>query len=216
MLVVHHFITGLIEESCPDERTREELWSFLLDELTPCYKRAMDRARFLLKVELEGKAVTCNPGFNRDLKELEIGRKREAYKDMASPLPGSNDDPEYVPRELYVRLDKLLADSDAEAPARGAGAGADEMCAKIHDVMKSYYEVARSRFVDNVVVQAVDHHLLSGDSSPLKVFGPERVLSMTADQLDMIAGEDAAGKERRIQLKQRIARLEEAKKVLRG
>jgi hypothetical protein len=32
----------------------------------------------------------------------------------------------------------------------------------IHDILYSYYKVARKRFADNVVNQAIDHFLLTG------------------------------------------------------
>ena len=218
LLVVHHFIRTLVEEACPDKPVREELWSFLLDELTECYRRSMDHARFLLHVELDGKAVTCNPEFGRSLQEARQRRLRETYADLAAPLPSTKsvDVPgNGVPGGgggTYLKLDDLLANPNIDD---GAG-DVEAICGRIHDVMRSYYEVARSRFVDNICTQAVDHFLLSGKSSPLHVFGPERVLTMTDEQLDMIAGEDTASRNRRNELNRRIELLEEAKKIFRG
>lgn len=205
VLVVHHFIHELVGEACPDEAVRAELWSFLLDDLTGRYRRAMEHARFLLRVELDGKAVTCNPEFDRALREARGKRLAEDVEDLAVSIPGEL---RGVRGGLYIHLDDLDRDD--------TGGGSDAVCAKIHDVMKSYYDVARSRFIDNICVQAVDHFLLSGEASPLRVFDHNRVLSMTADQLEMIAGEDSATRNNRKMLKERIGLLDKALKILRG
>jgi len=62
----------------------------------------------------------------------------------------------------------------------------------------------------------VDHFLLSSERSPLRVFSPDGVLKMTAEQLDIIAGEDAVSRARREMLRRNIAILEEGKKLFRG
>jgi hypothetical protein len=40
----------------------------------------------------------------------------------------------------------------------------------IHDILKRYYELARKRFVDNVWMQATNHHLITGPDSPPSSF----------------------------------------------
>jgi hypothetical protein len=85
---------------------------------------------------------------------------------------------------------------------------------EIHDVLKSYYKVARKRFVDSVVMQAADYHLVTGPLSPLKVFTPQFVNGLTDEQLEEIAGEDPGGRRKRAALNKEIADLEAGKKVL--
>src|SRR3712207_8113944 len=54
--------------------------------------------------------------------------------------------------------------------------------------LHSYYKVARKRFVDTVCMQATDYHLLTGPTSPLRVFSPSLISNLTTEQLDIIAG----------------------------
>jgi hypothetical protein len=90
----------------------------------------------------------------------------------------------------------------------------DHTVRDIHDILRSYYKVARKRFVDNVCLQATGYHLVHGPDTPLKLFSPEFVTSLTAEQLEDIAGEDLALKRKRAQLKKEIQDLEAGRKTL--
>jgi hypothetical protein len=84
----------------------------------------------------------------------------------------------------------------------------------IHDILCSYYKVARKRFVDNLCMQAVDHFLINGPTTPLTLFSPSFVSVLNADELERIAGEDNMTKRRRNQLRKEIESLEAGKKIL--
>jgi len=84
----------------------------------------------------------------------------------------------------------------------------------IHDILCSYYEVACKRFVDTVVMQAVDHFLISGPETPLTLFSPSFVSSLKGDELERIAGEDNVTKRRRHQLNKEIKSLQKGMKIL--
>lgn len=64
ILIVHHFIFTVLERCCPDPTVRDELWTFLLDDLRMRYQRAVDHTEFLLTVEFEGTSMTYNPTFD--------------------------------------------------------------------------------------------------------------------------------------------------------
>ena len=85
----------------------------------------------------------------------------------------------------------------------------------IHDILESYYHIARNRLVDTVCMQVSDFHLLTGASSPLRVFGNSFVSSLSPAQLEIIAGEDPSTKQLRKNLTNEIATLEEGTKLLR-
>lgn len=90
----------------------------------------------------------------------------------------------------------------------------DHVIQDIHDILKSYYEVARKRFVDNICMHAADYHLITGPDTPLKLFSPAFIVSMTPEQIEDIAGEDAILKCKRLTLKKEIQELEAGRKIL--
>ena len=199
--VVHKFIRELLDETCHDEAVREELWdNVLLEELRRCYKRAMDHAIWLLRVEREGWPTTVNHYFSASLDKCRTDRLMELLRAM---FLGKNND------EIVLSRDMLQG-------AHSTKTISERTRDDIHDALMSYYEVSRKRFVDVVCQQVIDYLLLSGNESPLKVFCNERVNLMSHEQLDMIAGEDVATRRQRKLLTIDIKRLEAAIKVLRG
>lgn len=84
----------------------------------------------------------------------------------------------------------------------------------IHDIFGSYYQIARERFVDNVWMQAASYRLVTGPDTPLKLLSPSFISSLTADQLEEIAGEDGRLKRKRRALLKEIKDLEAGKKIL--
>ncbi|KAI4095375.1 MAG: hypothetical protein LQ344_001673 [Seirophora lacunosa] len=84
----------------------------------------------------------------------------------------------------------------------------------LHDILKSYYKVARKRFVDNVCMQAADRHLIRGPDTAVKVFSPSFVSDLTDEQVERIAGEDASTKRKRADLTRQVENLQKAKALL--
>lgn len=84
----------------------------------------------------------------------------------------------------------------------------------IHDILQSYYKVARKRFADNVVKQAIDYFLLTGPEAPLKLFSPNFVSALSSDELNHIASEAPVVKRERSKLAKEISSLETAKTIL--
>lgn len=91
---------------------------------------------------------------------------------------------------------------------------ADHVVVEIHDILRSYYKLARKRFVDCVRMQVADYLLITGPDTPLGLFSPMFVAAMTPEQLEEVAGEDARVKRRRSQLEKEIKQLEEGKMIL--
>ena len=67
--MVHEFICDVLKHLCPDERLCEGLKSLLMEELLARYKIAVDKVRFLLKVERAGTPSTLNHYFNENLEK---------------------------------------------------------------------------------------------------------------------------------------------------
>jgi len=91
----------------------------------------------------------------------------------------------------------------------------DHIIREIHDILRSYYKLALKRFVDNVRMMAADHFLVTGPDTPLKLFSPKFVASLTTAQLDDVAGEEPGMKRRRAELEKEISLLGEGMKILR-
>ncbi len=199
ILVVHRFIRALLDETFGDQRMREELWgSILLEKLLAAYVRAKDHTDFLLDIEINGRPSTYNHYFNDNLQKSRHQRLEDAVKGAVAD-----------PCSREVNIPNALR-------ALGNKSNAEQVKDDIHDILKSYYKVSRKRFVDLLCRQAIEHFLLDGSGSPLKVLNPELIATMTDTQLDMIAGEDSATRRERERLKSEIQGLEAAVKVLRG
>lgn len=193
VLIVHHFIRQTLEECCPDVVVREELWAFLLygndghDGLVKRYARAMEHVDFLLSVEFETRTITYDIRFEEKFNQLKLNEQKPG------PEQGDDTQPEKQPKSSL-----------------------EETGMTIHNALHAYYDLARSRFVDVVCQQAIDYYLLHANNGPLTVLSDNVVLNMTAEQLEIIAGEDLAVREKRERLTKEIDSLSQALKILRG
>jgi hypothetical protein len=84
----------------------------------------------------------------------------------------------------------------------------------IHDILQSYYKVARKRVVDVLCMQATDYHLLSGPDTPLRILSPEFVRTISVEDMESIASENPALTRKRQELSKAITDLEKGKKIL--
>lgn len=90
----------------------------------------------------------------------------------------------------------------------------DHTIRDLHDILQSYYKVARKRFVDVVCMQGTDFHLVNGPDTPTKLFSPSFVADLKPEQLERIAGETLMTRKKRAELTREINNLENAKKIL--
>jgi hypothetical protein len=215
---VHHFIAEIIKLICPDPRVHGELWNgYLLDELMASYRRAMDHAKFLLHIERGGAPLTLTPSFSKNIEKIRADRLVHAITELGVENYDANFPPNkwnakgIPPRDNTI----ILKPSQLQNITTNKG-NAAQVSEQMHDLLLSYYEIARQRFVDVIYQQAVNYHLLFGEKSPLKIFNTEMVLGLNEEQLDMIAAEDAPVKQHREKLVRDIGNLEAALKVLKG
>ncbi|KAK3319348.1 P-loop containing nucleoside triphosphate hydrolase protein [Apodospora peruviana] len=165
--------------------------------LQDAYKRALDVNKHLINIELNVRPSTTNHYFSDNLSKARLERfTKDAKKHMTS-LDGT---------VKLSQLTRLVNDKG----------NVEQTKEDIHDILKSYYKVARKRFVDNINRQVVEYELLEGPNSPVKALSSELVAKMTDSQLDRIAGEDASTQRERARLKAEIEGLEEAMEVLRS
>lgn len=200
---VHKFICKLLSHVCPNDRTRDSLFSLLVDLLLDQYRDAIEHVKFVIKVERFGTPLTLNHYFSDNLQRFRMDRVQKTLKDIAQEKYDKYGSPE----GKFVKLESITT----AIPWTNV----EHTVLDIHSILKSYYKVARKRFVDTVCMQGTDYHLLSGDGSPLRIFSPLFVSSLTNGQLDSIAGEDPSSKRLRKALKLEIQALEDGTKLLR-
>ncbi len=202
---VHNFICKVLAHVCPDERVRSGLWSSLQELLLERYQKAITHVRFIIQVERLGTPLTSNHYFNENLQKFKTRRLEQLLGKHAERV---YDNGGTASTELVVKLPQIQQSMTMN--------NTEHTVQDIHDILKSYYKVARKRFVDTVCMQGSDFHLLMGDVSPLRIFGTKFVSNLSPAQLDIIAGEEASIKQLRKSLTNEINALEEGKKILRA
>jgi hypothetical protein len=85
---------------------------------------------------------------------------------------------------------------------------------EIHDILCSYYKVARKRFADAVRMQVADCKLVTGAKTPLTLLSAQLVAGLDHETLEDIAGEEVQTKYERSRLEKEISLLREGKKIV--
>ncbi|KAF2427246.1 interferon-induced GTP-binding protein Mx2 [Tothia fuscella] len=215
--VVHRFVVITLSTLCRDEHIREEIWSDLQDEILQRHKMALDQAMFLVNIEREKRPYTLNHYFNENLQQARnrrsVSQLRSKGRVEESRYPNKN---AFVssPTNAHMSSTKVLIDLDTIAHATVDKSNLEHVKEEIHDILQSYYKVARKRLVDNLYSQVVDHCLLSGPNSPLSAFSQEWVIKLDAERLETIAGDSLADRTQREGLVKKIEDLNAAVQIL--
>jgi hypothetical protein len=199
IVAIHRFITAALKDVCMDPGVREELWGVILDEVLRRYEAGMEAAEFIVSAERDAKPYTLDYHFNEN-------RQRSRGERIAERLKAISFEDNYG--HARVTVDQVRSATEKKS-------NIEDVVEKLHDDLSAYYDIARKRFVDNVLNQAVNYRLLFGPSTPLGVFSQEWVIGLRSDQLEAIAGESPSIKEHREALTRKIADLTAAKEILR-
>ncbi|KAK4116237.1 hypothetical protein N656DRAFT_765234 [Canariomyces notabilis] len=198
IVAIHRFLDCALRHVCSDESVRDTLWSALLKQVLQRYKMGMDAAEFLVSVEREGKPYTLDNCFNQNRQEAQAEKIAELLRRKYAGRLGTHP-------TISIRQVRDAVENKSNL---------DDTVEKLHDNLEAYYTLAQKRFVDNILNQAVNYHLLFGPSTPLGVFSQEWVLRLGAEQLGAIAGESPSVSERRASLTRKIQDLNDAKRIL--
>ena len=198
IVLTHTFVNDLLYEVCPVKRVREGILSLLMEDLALRYKRATNHAEFLLEVNLNGTPSTLNHYFSDNLQKCRQERMRGRLEGMKIEDKKLGD---------VIRFGDLFHHTNMS--------NEEHTIQDLHDILQSYYKVARKRFVDDLRMYAADHFLISGKDTPLTLFSPAFVAGLTEEQLEEAAGEDRQVKRQRASLEKETHDLEEATKILR-
>lgn len=199
---IHEFIVIALEVVCSDTKVREELLSQMLDDILARYGAAMDQARLLVEVERDGHPYTLNNAFKEALFNLQNARTEQ---DLSSKLKSV----EFTDN----RQGRAISLGDIQATLRDKNRG-KYIAEEVHDLIKSYYEIARDRFIDNIYLQVIAHGLVSGADGPLRLFCEKWVLNLKIEKLEAIAGESIHTREQRERLNGTIEALKQAVDIL--
>ncbi|PYH93410.1 interferon-induced GTP-binding protein Mx2 [Aspergillus ellipticus CBS 707.79] len=209
IMVIHRFCSMALERVCANKQLCNKIWSHILPALLAKYRAATSQVSFLLAVERSHRPYTLNHYFNENLQKLRVARLTKELNDKARKELKYDSS-----QRSYAHCGNSVVDLDVIKQIALNQSNMEFITKEIHDVLWSYYKVARKRFVDNVYMQVVDHCLLNRPESPLKVFSQEWVLNLSADELEAIAGESPATKMRRAMLVQKLEELRAAMQIL--
>ncbi|XWX01651.1 hypothetical protein V2A60_009679 [Cordyceps javanica] len=209
IFMIHNFIVSTLKVVCSDEKVRDEILAQILDDALTRYESGLSQVRFLFKVETEGHPYTFNDFLRTKFTNLQGARMEcELSNKIQSVKLGQYfeiGDEEEFDAITVEGVQCMLREKD----------GGKYVAEDVHNLLQSYYEVARDRFIDNVYRQSVTHSLVSGENSPLRLISEKWVLGLEPDRLDAIAGESLQTREQRAKLVQRIKDLTDAVSILR-
>ena len=198
------FVRVLLRYVCPDEELEQRIRARLTHLIEQAYDRADAELASILKSERDGVLLTLDDSYAEKLQESRRDRTLLALK--ALKLSANNDDDDKAKQE---RVELIL---NAVSLSNNIQSVND-----IHDILRSYYHVARKRFIDSVAVQVVERHFLScEEGGPACCFTPQWVGSLGADDLDLIAGEGQIITNRRANLQDKLQKWKHARKIASG
>ncbi|KAI9739944.1 MAG: hypothetical protein M1818_005000 [Claussenomyces sp. TS43310] len=196
---IHCFNHEALQYCCNDDVLCRRLWERLIQSLLPSYQRALEHVVFLTGIERHGNLITMNHYFAENVRKSREARLKVRLESLQSWSTGDEK------REPLLRLQDIwdvVASND------------DHTTQDLHDTLKSYYKVARKRFVDAVCLQAVDHYLVSGETSPLWIFSALFISNMSDAELGQIAGDEDGTLKRRNVLEAELVSLKAGAKIL--
>ncbi|KGO67535.1 Dynamin [Penicillium italicum] len=199
--MVHIFTSKALDISCGNHRLGQNILSFLMDGLIEKYRQALSMTDFLLRIEREGTPMTLNHYLNSNLQKCRQERITTAAKKSAISVEYGNHS-----TEECVRVSDLTQIHHMS--------NVQQTVQDIHDILKSYYKVARKRFTDNMCMQAADYYLVTGPAAPMKLFSPSWIYTLSDEQMEQIAGEEFSIRKKRRLLQRKVKELETGRKIL--
>lgn len=187
----------LFKEACKDDGLRWKIQE-LLDQLeTKAFVAA--EAEFDNILGDLGYIGSWHPGLDGDIELYQkIRATRQVQRDSPSDQPNQSKDS----GQQTDSVEKL-------ALSLTAFAAQNKRIYEIHDWLFSFWKVAFPRFVDNVIIQVVERHLLS-QNGPLRLFNRDWVDDLSDEDLQRLAGEDEATTNERQSIKDKLQGLNDA------
>lgn len=195
--IVDQYLKLTFQKVVGDPHVLQNLEQFLRPNILEGHSKADEELRKLLDDERGGILQTVNHYLAETLAKIRSDRAVQRLKN-AGYYNGSHHN---------LNIEKLAA--------VGHISNDDTAVYDIHDTVKSYYKVAMKRFLDNVIIQVVERHVL-GPNTPLRLFSPDFVDDLEDDQVKFIAVESSSTSMARSDLTTKLARLQKALDIARG
>ncbi|QGA19055.1 hypothetical protein EYB26_006743 [Talaromyces marneffei] len=161
------------------------------------HSKADEELQKLLGDEREGVLQTVNHYLAGTLEKVRSDREAQRLKDA-----GYQEGVEY--KLKFENVPKLRRTSNDTSAVHN-----------IHDIVKSYYKVAMKRFLDNVIIQVVERHVL-GLNTPLRLFSSDFVDDLEDDEIKFVAAESSSISMARSDLTTKLERLQKVLDIARG
>ena len=178
-----------ITATTPEEELQRRATEWLSTLLPSVVKSAQEEATRILAEESNGTMWTLVPRRSDRVGTWYEGFPRGMALSLAAMAPLGQIQPTEMEMTIKVKL-WLAKNKDIDAVLN------------TYVRLVAYYEVAMYRFIDNIGLQVVERHLL-GPQSPLKIFTPSYVVTMSEKEpllLRSIAGENQDKVERRTEI----------------
>lgn len=195
--IVDQYLKFTFQKVARDPYVFQNLERFLRPRILEGHSKADEELRKLLEDERGGILQTVNHYLAETLTKIRSDRVIRRLKDA-----GYEEGHEYK-----VKFKNLAATSNISND--------DSAIYDIHDTVKSYYKVAMKRFLDNVIIQVVERHVL-GPNAPLRLFSSDFVDDLEDDEVKFIAAESSTTSMTRSDLTMKLGRLQKALDIAHG
>ncbi|KAI1342683.1 hypothetical protein F5Y15DRAFT_413190 [Xylariaceae sp. FL0016] len=199
--IVHEYSSCLMEQLCQDQYLKGRIWKRLTGRLCEAYRRAMDHARFLLRVERRRYPSAFDKYLNSEIQNNRHKRLFYALMPHVIEIPG-------LPGH-YIEFDRVLNHAQDRSDEQ-------HVCEDVYDMILAFEKSSQKRFVDTFSQQVLSHFLLGGDESALKVFCPGIIPNISLDGPAVDTRDDTTFDNQRQLLKRDVQGLEAALKILRS
>jgi hypothetical protein len=184
----------LFETVCKDDILRAKIQ----EKLAPFRIEAFSAARKELQQIIEDLDYieTCHPGFLNYISEYQDARvSRQRLRQTAqSDLDKTTSNIGQLQNLETTRFNYY-----------------NDRVFKVHDWLFAYWRISLPRYVDNVIIQVVERHLLS-PKGPLKLFNRHWINRLSDEELEDLVGEDDATVQKRKMIKEKLEGLADALK----
>lgn len=189
------FLRTLIQEKCPAD-VASRIWdNFIIEKLNFRNSQAMRELEYLLR-DLKRFPINYNSEYVKYIQKKRQIRQQELEKKYVKREENNDDNP----------VQNFVYDPETMEPEKFT-------CDEIFSSLLAIYKIQQEVFIANVTTQVIERHIVGDLES---ILDPVAVNDMTNEELGAIALEPVSSLHTREHIQNRIDRLEQGYRVLRG